>query len=156
MGEAQMREYPVDIPADVLVPWLRQDMELGLLQFAVRATREYLVEDAPSEQRTNGLDLSEMAVATVVGTLEMEPPGMEEPWVLQVQVQDSLTGDRLPDDEVMIDEPEEVDLTDFESQFLTPDGPPARVTVAVETAAAKQDFDRFLRRLVERHRAPAT
>jgi hypothetical protein len=67
-----------------------------------------------------------------------------------------LTGDRLPEDEVMIDEPEEVDLTDFESQFLTPDGPPARVTVAVETAAAKQDFDRFLRRLVERHRAPAT
>ena len=147
-----MAQLELDVPAEVLVPWLRQEIAAGVVDLEVRATREF----RPAEPlAAAGEDAEAPATVTVVGSLEFEPPAQDDGWVLQVQVEDTLGGARLADDAAAVDGPEELDLETFEQAFLAGDGPMATAAVRLDDAAAEARFHRFYRGLLARHHGEA-
>lgn len=130
-------EREIDVSARHLVEWLKAAPS-GL---GVRATREFLWDDAPVA--TEGLDEEdEIEVATTIGLLEVRPE-RGEGWVLRLRVENPLAC-HLPDDGSVPDGPEEIGLEEFEACFLEDETPDAAVTVEADHHAEARAFDKVL------------
>lgn len=139
-------EREIDVSARHLIDWLRAD-PAGL---TVRATREYLWDDAPVAgdlDEAAGLDSDdEIEVATTVGLVEIRPairPESGSGWVLRVRVENPLAC-HLPEDGSVPDEPEEIDLDEFEACFLDGESEDAAVTVEADHHPDARAFDKVL------------
>ncbi len=146
-----MTQYELDTAADQIVQWLKGELAAGR-PFEIRATREYVTEPV-NDREKDGLD-EEMDVASLmtIGVLEAWPTGTEDGWRLQIRVED-IVGPHTPEEESVPAGPEEIDLDDFEADFIAPDRGTAFVSVEAETPEAKGHFDRVFADLVrDRHR----
>lgn len=139
-------EREIDISARHLVGWLRADPG-GL---SVRATREYLWDSAPvasGPEDPARLDSEDgIEVATTIGLVEVRPAARQEAgggWVLRVRVENPLAC-HLPEDGSVPDEPEEIDLDEFEACFLDADAEDAAVTVEADRHPDARAFDKVL------------
>ena len=147
-----MTEYGLDVTADQIVHWLKDELAAGRSQkLEVRATREYLTEPVADREGAGLSEDTEVASLTTVGTLEAKPSGGEGGWVLRVRVEDEL-GPHVPEDHSVPDLPEEIDLDAFDADFVAPDRGTAYIAVYAETPEAKKAFDRIFDDLItDRH-----
>lgn len=147
-----MTEYELDVAADQVVHWLKDELAAGDRRMQIRATREYASELVANLQEFGVSQDAQVASLTTIGVLEAKPVGAQSGWLLQVRVED-VVGPHTPEDESVPDGPEEIDLDDFEAEFITPDQGTFYVTVTAETPGAKRRFDRVLGDLIrDRHR----
>jgi len=147
-----MTQYELDTAAEQIVQWLKSEIAAGKRQFEIRATREYFTEPV-KDREENGLD-EEMDAASLmtIGILEAWPTGMKDGWRLQVRVED-IVGPHTPEEESVPTGAEEIDLDDFDADFIATDRGTAFVSVEAETPEAKRHFDRvFADLLRDRHR----
>lgn len=136
-------EREIDVSARHLLEWLKT----GPPGIAVRATREYLWEGAPVA--TEDLDAEdELEVATTVGLVEVRPADGHA-WVLRLRAEDPL-GSHLPENGSVPEEPEEIDLDEFETCFLDTAGSDgdddgdASVTIEADHHPDARAFDKVL------------
>jgi hypothetical protein len=147
-----MTEYPMDIPADQVVRWLKEEMKNGKKAWQIRASREY-VHDPKADLETFGLSPeADVASIITVGTLQAELPDAHGAWRLRIRVEDAI-GPHTPDEEPVPEGPEEIDLDAFNAEFVVSDRGTAFVTLEAETEAGKRQFDRLYGALI-RNRHP--
>jgi hypothetical protein len=147
-----MTEYGLDVTADQIVHWLKDDLAAGRRQpLEIRATREYISEPVANLEEAGLSEDAEVDSLTTVGILEAKLFGVEDSWVLRVRVEDEV-GLHVPEDESVPDFPEEIDLDTFDADFVAPDRGTAYVTLYADTPQAKKAFDRvFAELIVDRH-----
>jgi hypothetical protein len=147
-----MTQYELDTAADQIVQWLKGEIAAGRRQFEIRATREYVTEPVGNREEAGLSEETDAASLTTIGILEAWLTGTEDGWRLQVRVED-IVGPHTPEEESVRTGPEEIDLDDFEADFIAPDRGTAFVSVEAETPEAKRRFDRVFADLVrDRHR----
>jgi hypothetical protein len=129
-------EREIDVSARHLLKWLKA----GPPGVEVRATREFVWDGAPVAAEELDTE-DELEVATTVGLLEVRP-AHGHAWMLRLRVENPLAC-HLPEDGSVSDEPEEIDLDDFEACFLDEDGD-ASVTVEADNRADARAFDKVL------------
>lgn len=146
-----MAEYELDIFADQIVRWLKDELTAGG-QFGLRATREYSAEPVDNREEVGLSEETDAASLLTIGVLEAWPAGAEDGWRLQVRVED-VVGPHTPEEESVPDHPEEIDLDDFEAEFVAPDRGAVHVSVTADTPEAKSRFDRVFADLIRNRHA---
>lgn len=148
-----MTEYELDVAGDQIVHWLKSELAAGRRPVEIRATREYTTEPVTDMEAFGLSDEADVASLVTIGLLEVRPTGEHNGWLLRVRVED-VVGPHTPEDESVPDVPEEIDLDDFEADFVTPDRGTTYVSVGAETPKAKRHFDRMFADLIrDRHTA---
>lgn len=147
-----MIEYGLDVAARQIVHWLKDEQASGNInRLAVRATREYTAEPVSDLDEAGIGEDQDVAVLTTVGTLEVQPREAAHHWVLRVRIGD-VVGSHLPEDESVPEDPEEIDLETFNTEFVAPDRGTVYVSVSAATPEAKEEFDRLLPEIItDRH-----
>ena len=147
-----MTQYELDGSADQIVHWLMDETAGARKSFAMRATREYVSEPAADRGEAGLDDHTGTEVLMTIGVLEVWPTGLNNGWRLQIRVED-IVGPHTPEEESVSDGPEEIDMADFEADFIAPDRGTAFVTLEADTPDAKRRFDRILADVMrDRHR----
>jgi len=137
-----MTDYELDVAADHIVGWLKGEIAAGKA-ISIRATREYTANPVVRREEVGLSEDTDASSLMTIGVLEAWPTGVDEGWVLQLRVED-VVGPHTPDEVSVPDRPEEIDLDDFEAEFIAPDRGTVYVSVSAETAEAKRRFDRIL------------
>jgi hypothetical protein len=145
-----MEHYALDLAPELLVRWLRQDLPARRVRVEVRAWRDYLADDSDLRRAPLGDEADDVHTVSAVGTLEIEPEGRGDSWVLTIRIEDTA-GPRLPEDEDVPDAPEALDLESFVEAFPQLETGGAYMWVSVESPDAKRSFEGFLDRMVKRH-----
>jgi hypothetical protein len=147
-----MTEYQLDVTAEQIVHWLKDDLAAGRRQLLeIRATREYISEPVANLEEAGLSEDAEVTSLATVGILEVMPSGVEDSWVLRVRVED-VVGPHVPEDESVPDLPEEIELDVFDAEFVAPDRGTAYIALCAETPKAKRAFDRIFSDLIsDRH-----
>ena len=147
-----MAEYELDIAADQIVHWLRDEVASKSPRLEIAATREYTADSIESFEAAGVSADTDVASLVTVGTLEVKPAGGKDGWLLRVRVED-VVGPHVPEDESVSDIPEDIDFDGFYDDFVAPDQGTVSVTVTAETPEAKRRFDRIFNDLIrDRHR----
>ena len=147
-----MTEYELDVTADQIVHWLKDDLAAGRKRpLEIRATREYVSDPVANLEEAGLSEDAEVASLTTVGILEVKPAGVEDSWVLRVRVED-VVGTHVPEDESAPDIPEEIDLDAFDAEFVAPDRGTAYIALGAERPKARKAFDRIYSDIIsDRH-----
>lgn len=141
-----MPSYNVEVPPELIVRWLMDALAVGPLKNGIRATREYVVKDDFNLDSAGLSGSDDIDVVVAVGTLEVEAAPPAGGWTLKICVEDAL-GDRLPEDEPVPEEPEDIDLEAFWVEFIDPDRGVALAELDAGSPAARNRFERFVERL---------
>ena len=153
-----METYPVDLEAEQVVHWLLDEEHLHAFDLLVRATRSYQRgELEPREEGALGeAEREELSEISESGLLEVTPRQKLSRWTLRVRVEDDI-GPRLPDDEPVPEDDEEIDLPTFYEEFIKADRGLAEVSAEVENQAAKANLTRVLDAILkDRHQRPGS
>jgi hypothetical protein len=140
-----MEEYDLEYPADVVVTWIMRAVKEGATNLDIAAWREFTVDDS-FKPEAGGYEETDVSEVTAVGTLEVKPQHPPDSWLLRVRVEDEL-GDRVPEDESVPEEPEDMDLDAFWHEFIEPKLAMTSVVVEAAGPAEKDAFDQFIRGL---------
>ena len=145
-----MATHELDVRADQIVQWLKDERAAGR-PVGIRTMREYVTEPLPDREEAGLSEETDASSLMTVGILEAWPVGEEDGWRLQVRVEDAL-GPHTPEDESVSDRTEEIDLDDFEAEFIAPDRGTVFTSVTTDTPSAKRRFDRLFANLLrDRH-----
>ena len=130
-----MEPISVDIDAKQIVRWLLEEERIEAFDLLVSATRSYEREElAPREERRLGdAEGEELSEINEVGLLEIMPRKEPSRWTLRVCVIDDI-GPRMPDDEPVPTEDEEIDLATFNEEFIVADRGFTEVSAEAEIA----------------------
>ncbi len=151
-----MEPIAVDVEAKQIVRWLLDEERSRAFDLLVSATRSYEREElAPGEQgqlgEAEGQELSEI---NEVGLLEVMPRKEPSRWTLRIRVTDDI-GPRMPDDEPVPTEDEEIDLATFNEEFVVADRGFTEVSAEAKDRAASAELTRLVEAiLTDRHRQP--
>jgi len=137
-----MEDYDIDLPAEVVVDWIAEAAKQPGSGLLMTAWREYVVDEHFVPEK-KGYEETEVREVTAVGSLEVIPEHRPETWTLHVRVENELR-DRLPPDEDVPEEPEEISLETFVEEFIIPRDSTAEIWFSVADSAAKKAFDDFL------------
>ena len=140
-------EYELDIDARHLVEWLKADvLSAGTGRFEISATRNFVEEQGVPDSGSSSAE-DQVAAMTAVGVLEVRPKlDSSGNWVIRVQVED-MGGPHLPEAGSVPDEPEDMSLEGFETDFLLPDRGTVFATLEVDTEADRERFVSFANEL---------
>lgn len=145
-------EYELDIDPRHLVEWLKADaLSAAAGRFEVSATRSFVEEPGvPASGSSSAED--DAAAMTAVGILEVRPKlDSSGRWVIRIRIED-MGGPHLPEEGSVPDEPEDLSLDGFETDFLLPDRGAAFATLEIQTDEDRERFDRFAQELeADRH-----
>ena len=143
-----MLEYGLEIPADQIVHWLKDELASGRQRFTCQATRDYVSDVLGKVEHPEIDEDSGIQSITTTATLEVSPAVATEGWVLKVCVE-AVVGPHMPEDGSVADEPEEIQLDDFYAQFIAPDTGTVFVTVSAANQSAKAQFDAVLAEIMQ-------
>jgi hypothetical protein len=152
--EQVVESVPVDIEAKQIVRWLLDEERSKALDLLVSATRSYEREElAPGEEGQLGeAEKDELSEINEVGLLEVMPRKEPGRWTLRIRVTDDI-GPRLPDDEPVPEEDEEIDLATFNEEFVVADRGFIEVSAEAQDRAASAELTRLVAAmLTDRHR----
>jgi hypothetical protein len=144
----------VDIEPRQIVRWLLDEERIKAFDLLVSATRSYEREElAPREEKQLGeAEAEELSEINEVGLLEVVPRNEPSRWTLRIRVTDDI-GPRMPDDEPVPTEDEEIDLATFNEEFVVADRGFTEVSAEVKDRAASAELTRLAEAIVEtRHR----
>lgn len=137
-----MTAYELDIAADQVVQWLKEERATGRRALDIRATREYLAERSEDFEKDGLEDDTQASSLVTIGLLEVRPDAAQDGWRLEIRVED-IVGPHTPEERSVPAGPEEIDLADFELQFILPERGTAFVSLETETPEAKRRFERL-------------
>lgn len=149
-----MEPIIVDIEPRQIVRWLLDEERIKAFDLLVTATRSYEREElAPGEERQLGeAEAEELSEINEVGLLEVMPRKEPSRWTLRLRVTDDI-GPRMPEDEPVPTEDEEIDLTTFNEEFVVADRGFTEVSAEAQDRAASAELTRLVEAIVEnRHR----
>jgi len=144
----------VDIEPRQIVRWLLDEERIKAFDLLVTATRSYeRAELAPGEERQLGeAEAEELSEINEVGLLEVMPRKEPNRWTLRLRVTDDI-GPRMPEDEPVPTEDEEIDLATFNEEFVVADRGFTEVSAEAQDRAASAELTRLVEAIVEnRHR----
>lgn len=156
MSEEEQAVEPiiVDIEPRQIVRWLLDEERIKAFDLLVTATRSYEREElAPGEERQLGeAEAEELSEINEVGLLEVMPRKEPSRWTLRLRVTDDI-GPRMPEDEPVPTEDEEIDLATFNEEFVVADRGFTEVSAEAQDRAASAELTRLVEAIVEnRHR----
>ena len=99
-----------------------------------------------------GEELSEI---NEIGLLEVMPRKEPSRWTLRIRVIDDI-GPRMPDDEPVPAEDEEIDLETFNEEFIVADRGFTEVSAEAQDRAASADLARLIEAIVTDRHKPAS
>jgi hypothetical protein len=143
----------VDIDAKQIVGWLLQEERIEPFDLLVSATRSYQRQEfSPEEEEELGDEESEdLSEINEVGLIEVMPRKGPGRWTLRIRVIDDI-GPRMPEDEPIPTEDEEIDLATFDNEFIRADRGFVEVSAEAKDRAASADLFRVLEAIVtDRH-----
>ena len=145
-----MEPFPVDVEAKQIVRWLLEEELSKVFDLLVSATRSYEREElTPGEEgqvgEAEGEELSEI---NEVGLLEVLPRKEPSRWTLRIRVTDDI-GPRMPDDEPVPEQDEEIDLATFNEEFIVADRGFIEVSAEAQDRAARVELTRLIAAIVE-------
>lgn len=149
-----MEPIIVDIEPRQIVHWLLDEERIKAFDLLVTATRSYEREElAPGEERQLGeAEAEELSEINEVGLLEVMPRKEPSRWTLRLRVTDDI-GPRMPEDEPVPTEDEEIDLATFNEEFVVADRGFTEVSAEAQDRAASAELTRLVEAIVEnRHR----
>jgi hypothetical protein len=145
----------VDVDAKQIVRWLLADERIKTFDLLVSATRSYeRVELTPGEEgRLGDEESEELSEINETGLLEVMPRKEPGRWALRIRVTDDI-GPRMPDDEPVPSEDEEIDLATFHAEFIQVERGFTEVGAEVQNRAASADLTRLIEAIVtDRHKS---
>ena len=148
-----MESVTIDVEAKQIVRWLLKEERVESFDLLVSATRSYDREELSSQEEgqlgdEEGEEVSEI---NEVGLLEVMPRKEPGRWTLRIRVADDI-GPRMPDDEPVPTEDEEIDLATFYEEFVKADRGFAEVSAEAKDRAASADLTRLVKAIVtDRH-----
>jgi len=150
-----MEEYELDTFSDQIVHWLRDELATEQPRVSYSASRDFVSDEGADTQAAGLSEETDARPLVTVGILEIRPVDADDNWRLTVRVEDNV-GVHLPEDGSVSDDPEEIDLNDFQIQFTANDNCTEFVNLRAETTAAKKKFDELFVDIVsDRHRGQA-
>jgi len=97
-------------------------------------------------------EAEELSEINEVGLLEVMPRKEPNRWTLRLRVTDDI-GPRMPEDEPVPTEDEEIDLATFNEEFVVADRGFTEVSAEAQDRAASAELTRLVEAIVEnRHR----
>jgi hypothetical protein len=133
-----MQSFPVDIAAEQIVRWVREESEAAPYAFRIAARRANYVKDIPLRQevRLGDQEREELSDVARVATLEVAPAHASDGWLLTIVIEDDL-GPRTGSDDAAEEDEGELDLDTFYEEFIRPRRGTASVVAEVEDSAAE-------------------
>jgi hypothetical protein len=144
-----MESIAVDLAPEQIVRWLLVEDRRDAFDLLVNAARSYRTGELSSEERGSLDDGEEegLSESCQVGILEVRPRHEPHRWVLRIRVEDDI-GPRVPEDEPVPEEEEEIDLGAFYEEFIKGNRGTAEATAEVDSTADKASIDRLLRTMI--------
>jgi hypothetical protein len=146
-----MNAYILRLPAAEVVRLLRAETESsrGQPELNTTAGKEYLIEEEFDCSVYGIPDGDEFDLITSVATLTIEPRVESGYWILETAVERPLGPLRTSEEDEFA--PMELTLDEFEAELRSCEPKGVSVRLYVQTAAVKQDFDRWLAEMQARH-----
>jgi hypothetical protein len=143
-----MESIAIDLTPEQIVRWLLDEERRDAFDLLVNATRSYGVGALSEEERASLDDTKDGEIGEIseVGHLEVRPRREPHRWVLRVRVEDDI-GPRLPEDEAVPENEEDIDLSTFFEEFVVPNRGIADVSAEVQGSAAKISLNHILREM---------
>ncbi len=152
--EQPVEQVPVDLEAKQIVRWLVEEQRAGAFDLLVTATRSYeRTELSASEAGSIGeAEREEISEINEVGLLEVLPRKGPSRFALRVRVVDDI-GPRMPDDEPVPAEDEEIDLETFNEEFIAADRGLVEVSAEAHDRAGRAELARLINAIMtNRHK----
>lgn len=143
-----MLQYDLDIPADQVFHWLKEELASGRKRITYRAACEYVSDEPSGGQIEDSSEDTGLHSISTTATLEISPASAEDGWMLKVYVED-IVGPHVPEDGSVPDGPEEIQLDDFYTRFIAPESGTVFVSVSTDSEDAKGKFDSLLSEITE-------
>jgi hypothetical protein len=147
-----MESYALDIAPEQIVLWLLNEQRAGRVTLQVSAWRAYETPEVAERELSllGDEEREELNDVLEIGLLEVVPPPGSAAWTLRIRFEDDV-GPRLPEDEPVPEGEEEIDLQTFYDAFIARPRGTLEVSVEIESAAAKGQFNKVLN-MIERDR----
>lgn len=140
-----MDEYPIDIPVDEVLAWVREDSARTTPLLDIRAARAYRIETDFDRMAAGIGEDEDLALVIARGVLEVAPRRGRRGWVLQVRSEDSI-GLRPVGAEESYEEDDDLPVDAFLTQFLGAGNDTVEVMLCADDGHAWQRFQRWLAR----------
>jgi hypothetical protein len=142
--------FPVDVEARQIVRWLLEEERIEAFDLLVSATRSYQRAEltAGEEGQLGEAEGEELSEINEVGLLEVMPRKEPSRWTLRIRVTDDI-GPRMPDDEPVPEEDEEIDLATFNEEFIVADRGFIEVSAEAHDRAASVNITHLIAAIVE-------
>jgi hypothetical protein len=147
-----MQSYPVDLDPEQVVRWVMAERRAAPSTFTAIAKRTVEPRDLPGrrELRLGDQEREELSEIATVATLEVSPAHTGDGWRLMVIVEDEV-GPRIPEEGVVDEGDEEIDLDTFYDEFIRPGRRSANVVAEADDASAERRLAALLS-TIERNR----
>jgi hypothetical protein len=147
-----MQSYPVDLDPEQVVRWVLAERHAAPSTLTTVAKRATESRDLPArrELRLGDQEREELSEIATVATLEVLPAHAGDGWRLLVIVEDEV-GPRIPEEGVVDEGEEEIDLDTFYDEFIRPERGNANVVAEADDASAERRLAALLR-TIERNR----
>ncbi len=152
--EQPVEPVPVDLEAKQIVRWLLEERRSGTFDLLVSATRSYESAELSASEagRIGEAEREELSEINEVGLLEVMPRKVPSRFTLRIRVVDDI-GPRMPEDEEVPAEEEEIDLETFNEEFIAKDRGLVEVSAEAQDRAARAALMRLIEAIVtNRHK----
>ncbi len=139
-GVNEMGLYELDTSSDQIVHWLRQELASGQPRVSYNATRSYVLDKGAETQNARLGEGDDIRPLVTIGSLEIRPVDAGAGWQLVLRIEDDV-GAHAPVDGSVSDQPEDIDLDDFQTRFTATENFTEFANLHVESAAARRRFD---------------
>lgn len=144
-----MEPVAVDVDAKQIVRWLLEEERIKAFDLLVSTTRSYEREELSSQEegQLGDEEAEDISEINETGLLEVTPRKKPSRWTLRIRVTDDI-GPRVPDDEPVPTEDEEIDLATFNDEFIRADRGFVEVSAEVKDRAASADLMHLVEAIV--------
>ena len=152
-----MEPIQVDVEARQIVRWLLAEERVKAFDLLLNVTRSFERAEltAGEEGHMGDAEGEELSEINEVGMLEVLSRKEPSRWTLRIRVVDDI-GPRMPDDEPVPAEDEEIDLETFNEEFIVADRGFTEVSAEAQDRAASADLARLIDAIVTDCHKPAS
>jgi len=150
-----VEHVPVDVEARQIVRWLLAEQRTKTFDLLLNVTRSFEPTElsAAEEGQMGDEERQELSEINEVGLLEVMPRKEPSRWILRIRVIDDI-GPRMPDDEPVPTEDEEIDLETFNEEFIVADRGYVEVSAEAQDRAADGELGRLIEAIVTNSHKP--
>ncbi len=137
-----MQPYPIDLEPSQFMLWLLEPKNVEQFDLDLRATRSYQPAATGSVELDDS-DRDDLHEIVEVGSLEVVPRQRPDLWIIRLRVEDDA-GSRLPEDEPVPEDEEEIDLQSLYDEFFKNERGLSELSAEVANAAAREHLEAVL------------